>query len=96
MPARKRTWTPDKVRERIRTSMIVNRLEDHIDGKVEMSATQVSAALGLLRKTVPDLSATEFSGELRHVDVSDKAMTADEWKQAYSLGAPAGASESTH
>lgn len=50
-------------RSRIRTSMILNRLQDHIDGKVELSATQVTAATVLLRKTMPDLSATELSGD---------------------------------
>lgn len=51
------------VRSRIRAGGIVKRLEDHVLGKVEMSATQVSAALGLLRKTVPDLSAVEHTGK---------------------------------
>jgi hypothetical protein len=34
----------------------------HALGKVEMTATQVSAALGLLRKVSPDLAATELTG----------------------------------
>ena len=46
--------------------MILNRLTDHIDDKVELSATQVTAALGLLKKTLPDLKATEHSGEVSH------------------------------
>jgi len=50
------------VRDKIRASQLVNRLEDHALGKVEMSATQVQAALGLLKKCVPDLSAQEHSG----------------------------------
>jgi len=53
----------DAVRARIRAGGIVKRLEDHVLGKVEMSASQVSAALGLLRKTVPDLSAVEHTGK---------------------------------
>ncbi len=52
----------EAVRARIRAGGIVKRLEDHVLGKVEMSATQVSAALGLLRKCVPDLSTVEHSG----------------------------------
>jgi hypothetical protein len=50
------------VRDKIRATMIVNRLSDHVAGKVDMGATQVSAALGLLRKCVPDLQATELTG----------------------------------
>lgn len=51
------------VRARIRAGGIVKRLEDHVLGKVEMSASQVSAALGLLRKCVPDLSTMEHTGK---------------------------------
>jgi hypothetical protein len=50
------------VRDKIRASQLVNRLEDHVLVETELSATQVSAALGLLKKCVPDLAATEHSG----------------------------------
>ena len=63
MAARKRIWTPEIVRQRIRTSMLVSRLQRHVDGKLEMTATQVTAALGLLRKTAPDLARTELTGK---------------------------------
>ena len=36
--------------------MLINRLQDHVKGAAELSPTQVTAALGLLRKTAPDLS----------------------------------------
>ena len=68
MAARKvplhRAWTPDKVRQRIRTSLIVNRLTDHVLSGTEMAQTQITAALGLLRKTLPDLTAVAHSGSL--------------------------------
>ena len=51
--------------------MIVKRLEDHIVGKCDMTSTQVSAAQTLLRKTLPDLSAVEHSGEVAHKDVKE-------------------------
>lgn len=54
-------WS-DNVRQRIRTSMLLNRLHDHILGKIKMDGSQVTAALGLLKKAVPDLSAVEMSG----------------------------------
>lgn len=54
----------DAVRARIRAGGITKRLEGHVLGKVDMSATQVSAALGLLKKVVPDLTATELTGPL--------------------------------
>lgn len=100
MAARKhredRAWTPEKVRQRIRTGLLTRRLTDHALGKQDMSATQVAAALGLLKKTLPDLSATEFSGELRHRDVSDEPLTAEQWEQQHCLAPPSGPSESTH
>ncbi len=66
MAARKDSRIKTQHREAIRTSMILNRLTDHIDDKVELSTTQVTAALGLLKKTLPDLKATEHSGDIEH------------------------------
>ena len=76
MAARKKRGTIDKpwednVRLKIKTSMLINRLSDHVEGKVELSATQVSAGLGLLKKTVPDLSAVEHSGEINTREARD-------------------------
>ena len=44
----------ESVRARIRAGGIAKRLEKHVLGDVEMSSTQVQAALGLLKKVVPD------------------------------------------
>lgn len=52
----------DKTRAAIQTGLIRNRLQDHILGKVEMTATQVRAAEILLKKTLPDLRSTEVTG----------------------------------
>lgn len=57
MAARKRTWTPDVVRQKIRTSMLINRLQNHVAGRLDMSKTQIQAAGILLRKTLPDMVA---------------------------------------
>lgn len=51
----------EMIREKIRASQILNVLEEHILEGKEMSKSQVSAALGLLRKCVPDLTATTIS-----------------------------------
>lgn len=51
----------DRARERIRTSMLINRLEKIAEGKVEAEPHQVTAALGLLKKTLPDLSAQDIT-----------------------------------
>lgn len=47
----------EEIRAKIKSTLIVKKLENHILNGEEMTATQVSAALGLLRKTTPDLSA---------------------------------------
>lgn len=71
--ARKREWTPNVVRERMRVAAIVRRLQKFVLGEkgdqgeeIKMTAPQVSAALGLLKKAVPDLSSVEFIGEMTH------------------------------
>ena len=51
------------VRDKIRTSQLINRLRDHALGKVELTNTQVRAIEVLLKKSLPDLSAVEMTGE---------------------------------
>ena len=50
-------------RVKIQNSNILNALIEHACGEREMSATQVSAGLGLLKKCLPDLTAVEVSGD---------------------------------
>ena len=50
-------------RVKIQNSNILNALIEHVEGKREMSATQVSAGLGLLKKVLPDLSSVEVTGD---------------------------------
>jgi len=57
--ALKGAWTPDKVRQRIRVSMLTKRLQDHAIGKLEMTDSQRKATEILLKKTLPDLSAVD-------------------------------------
>lgn len=61
MAARKRTYQTEKTREKIRITQIVNRLQGHVEGKVDMSSTQIAAAKILLGKTMPDLSAADIT-----------------------------------
>ena len=57
MAARKRAIKHDEnTRMKIQAAQLINRLTDHANGKVELSATQVRAIEVLLRKTLPDLS----------------------------------------
>jgi phage-related protein len=65
-----------KTIEKIQASQLVNRLRDHVLGKVELTASQVTAALGLLKKTLPDLAAVQYTGEVTHKDARE--LTRDE------------------
>jgi hypothetical protein len=68
-------------RVKIKNSNILNALVEHVEGTREMSATQVSAGLGLLKKVMPDLAATELSGGVNittHEEALDELDGADE------------------
>ena len=75
----------DEARVKIRTTQLVNRLTDHVLGKAKMESTQVTAALGLLKKSLPDMQSIEskVEAEVRQRVVSDKPMGADEWENKY-------------
>ena len=45
----------ERMRERINVLALIEALEQHVLGEKKMTATQVSAALALLKKTLPDL-----------------------------------------
>ena len=51
------------MRARIQTGMLISRLHGFVQGDHDMTPHAVTAALGLLRKTLPDLTKTEVSGE---------------------------------
>lgn len=82
-----------EARQKIQTTQLVNRLTGHALGSVDMQPSQVTAALGLLKKSLPDLSATEMTmdGELTVTDGVDRppAESRKEWlerKQREALG----------
>ena len=51
------------VREKIKSSQLINRLTDHALGDLELSNTQVRAIEILLKKSIPDLSAVKHKGD---------------------------------
>ena len=53
----------DEHRRKIANSNVLNYLLRHIEGKREMSATQVSAGIALLKKVIPDLSSVTVGGD---------------------------------
>ena len=71
MAIRKKLTHDQRTREKIRTSQLINRLEKHVLGEIDLTSSQVTAALGLMRKTLPDLTAVEHSGEITHNNPSE-------------------------
>lgn len=88
MAARKNKIRHDEnTRLKIKTSQLMNRLQDHGLGLVEMTSTQVRAIEIALRKVLPDLSSVESKSEttVRYVArVPDKAANATTWQQQHS------------
>ena len=50
-------------RGRIQVLKLIKQLEAHALGKLELRPTQVSAALGLLKKALPDLGNVSLRGD---------------------------------
>ena len=64
MAARKNKGTKEKgwpqvTRDRIQSGMLVHCLQSHVVGELDLKPTQVQSALGLLRKTIPDISESK-------------------------------------
>ena len=53
----------DEMRRRIKVTLLLKRLEDHVLSGAEMQSSQIKAAETLLRKAMPDLSAMTLSGD---------------------------------
>lgn len=99
MAARNRPGLSENTRKRIQTTMIVERLQKHLLGDIEMSPTQMRAAEILLKKTLPDLSAVELSGETttnhRGIDAPPQANSYEEWIKRH-VGTAAGTASRSH
>lgn len=89
----------ENTRAKIQVSQIVNRLTNHLLGKVELSATQVKAAEILLRKTLPDLAAIEHNageGMERYMAVAEPELSAEEWLKQFGTAGDHSPGHSTH
>jgi hypothetical protein len=88
MAVRRDLYHPEEVREKIKTSQIINRLNLFVRGKISMAPHQVTAALGLLKKTMPDLTAVALSG---HLEMTKADELADSLLAHIATGGSAGA-----
>lgn len=76
-PKNGRPWTPERVRERIRTGLLLRRLQDHALGSVEMTKSQVAAAEFLLSRIAPRAEAPRnlnVTGTLTLTDLIHQAI----------------------
>lgn len=53
----------DKTKRLIQASQLINRLNSHALGEVEMTQSQVNAAKIVIGKVIPDLKSIELSGD---------------------------------
>ncbi len=64
MAARLNKLHSDEIRLKIKTSQLINRLQDHaLSDDSELSMSRMKAIEILLRKSIPDLSAVQLSGD---------------------------------
>ena len=75
---------PQRARERITGSKVLTRLIDHVEGKIELTNSQVNAARILLAKVLPDVRTTEITGS---VQVTQTHLLSDEQLLAIAAGA---------
>lgn len=52
----------DEHRVKIQNSNILNALIEHVEGRRDMSSSQVTAGVALLKKILPDLQNHEHTG----------------------------------
>lgn len=76
----------EKWRGRIQTGVLLDRLQKHAFGEIEMTAAQVKSAEVVLRKTIPDLKAIEHSGGVDIRTESDDEVLARIKANAEKLG----------
>lgn len=76
----------DNTRQKIQASQITNRLISFVEGKITLEPAQVTAAGILLKKVLPDLSASENKTEVVHRYVArlpEKALASATWQQQH-------------
>jgi hypothetical protein len=62
MAARLNRHHSDEVRAKIQSSVLIDRLQKHVAGELELSATQIAAANSLLDRSVAKLQQIQHAG----------------------------------
>lgn len=66
---------PQRARERIAGTKIIDRLVQHVMGEIELTQAQVSSARLLLSKVLPDMKSVEIDAQARVDTVSLHRLT---------------------
>lgn len=61
MAARLTKRQADTVKDAIKAGVIVQRLQAHVEGRIELTNSQVRAGLGLLNKVLADQKAVDHT-----------------------------------
>jgi hypothetical protein len=59
----RRVGHDDATRQKIQTSQLINRLQANAMGEIELTQGQIKSIEVLLKKSLPDLSSIEVSGD---------------------------------
>ena len=84
----------DSCREKIKVSQTINRLQKLVNGDItgeEMPPHAVTAALGLLRKVLPDMASVEHTGDVAEryvIETAPKVANVQEWLKQYTEKPP--------
>lgn len=71
MAARKQLWHPEEVKEKIKLSQLLNRLQDNALADVEfLTSGQINSINSLLDRVLPRLKAIEHSGTVETLPLS--------------------------
>jgi hypothetical protein len=79
---------PQRARERITGSKVLTRLIDHVEGKIELSNSQVNAARILLGKVLPDLKSTAVDVHAQLNTMSTVILTDEQLMAIAARGLP--------
>ncbi len=63
-------------RTKIQNSRILTCLIDHVEGRLDMSPTQVTAGIALLKKVLPDLSAMAIDAHVTGAEATKEQIDA--------------------
>ena len=85
---RKKIRHDDETRAKIQAALIIRRFMECVEGKVELSATQVTCGKALLDKVLPDLASTDMTIETDNIQyfVSDHPMTIEDYARLHAKG----------